>query len=94
MNNLSGWRDLNPRSSGPKPDALAPRLHPVLRITGNWNTAYTQLLSKSCNFTENKVSCQAEVRANTSDIFAYGPAELLRLTFENMHTVYSVIAQK
>ena len=28
MHNLSGWRDLNPRSSGPKPDALAPRLHP------------------------------------------------------------------
>ena len=27
-NNFSGWRDLNPRSSGPKPDALAPRLHP------------------------------------------------------------------
>ena len=29
-NKLSGWRDLNPRSSGPKPDALAPRLHPAI----------------------------------------------------------------
>ena len=32
MHNLSGWRDLNPRSSGPKPDALAPRLHPALGL--------------------------------------------------------------
>ena len=42
-----------------------------------------QLLSKSCNFTENKVSCQADVRANTSDIFAYIPAEILRLFNQN-----------
>ena len=32
LNKLSGWRDLNPRSSGPKPDALAPRLHPALGL--------------------------------------------------------------
>lgn len=28
----SGWRDLNPRHSGPKPDALPAALHPVISI--------------------------------------------------------------
>ena len=53
----SGWRDLNPRHSGPKPDALPAALHPVISINltdkeNNVNHSYTGFFTVNSSMPE------------------------------------------